>query len=97
MTPYTVDVDQLADLRQRMAAFLRLATARHTDVGVVAAGLRSAWDSVAADAFDRRYQDWADALRQMNEVLDDMTTWVSEAETIYRDVMAKNVRLANGD
>lgn len=97
MTPYTVDVDQLADLNQRMTAFYTLAMQRHADVGVVADAIRSAWDSTAAEAFDRRRSEWGEALREMNEVLDDMAKWVSEAEKIYRDVMARNVRLANGD
>lgn len=97
MTPYTVDVDQLADLQSQMKNFLTLATQRHADVGAVAESIRSSWDSDAAQSFDRRYREWGEALRDMNTVLDDLSLWVSEAETIYRDVMARNVRLATGD
>jgi WXG100 family type VII secretion target len=96
MSGYAVDVDTLNDLQSEMQHFLNKATEALDRVESLIGRVAASWDGTAAEAYQQRHRQWADALREMNESLTDFKAWSAAAEDAYRTVMATNLRMAQG-
>ncbi len=96
MAGYSVDVEALGDLQERMARYLALCADNLTRVQQLIGAVSASWDGTASNAYQQRHNQWIAALKDMNESLQEFKSWSADSEEAYRAVMAMNLRMAGG-
>jgi WXG100 family type VII secretion target len=96
MAGYTVDVDALRELQNRMQQYLTQCREGLDRVESLIGTVSASWDGTAAAAYEQRHREWIAALGEMSESLNEFSEWSSAAEDAYRAAMAANLRMAGG-
>ncbi|UGT53128.1 WXG100 family type VII secretion target [Nocardia asteroides] len=96
-TEFSVDMDRLDQIVARLAGLAGFVADHLDDIDDHVATLKgTAWEGVAADAYQIAHQQWVTAAREFAEGIRDMSTAAKAAHSRYTTAADTNKRMLQG-
>ncbi|MCX2934246.1 WXG100 family type VII secretion target [Mycobacterium sp. CVI_P3] len=90
---FAVDLDRLADIVDRMAAYQAVVDAMLEECDAVVANLHAQWEGVASEAHDAVHKQWKEGADMMRNALAQLRSAGAHAHTAYGGAIEANLKI----